>query len=138
MRDVSQQIVRIAFPRGGMSQSINFFHRERVGHIIRERREIIERSVVRHELVVLHVLCDLLVAAMEKTDVRRCFGDELTIQLQHEPQNAVRSWCDGPMLSTIFSPISCCFGSRKCRVSCGPLGNRSGESISRVVNGIEG
>jgi hypothetical protein len=47
-------------------------------------------------LVVLHVLGDLLVAAMEKTDIRCCFGDDLTIQLQHEPQNAVRGWMRRP------------------------------------------
>ena len=96
MRDVSQQIVRIAFPRGGMSHAHQFFNRERVGHIIRERREIIEPVGIRHELVVLHVLGDLLVAAMEKTDIGRGFGDDLTIQLQHEPQNAVRCWMRRP------------------------------------------
>ena len=67
-----------------------FFDRERVGHIIREWREIIEPIGIRHELIVLHVLGDLLVAAMEKTDIGRGFGDDLAIQLQHEPQNAVR------------------------------------------------
>ena len=33
---------------------------------------------------------------MEKTDIRRGFGDDLTIQFQHEPQNAVRSWMRRP------------------------------------------
>src|SRR4029077_18288820 len=33
---------------------------------------------------------------MEKTDIRRGFGDDLAIQLQHEPQNAVRSWMRRP------------------------------------------
>ena len=73
-----------------------FFHRERVRHIIRQRREIIEPVGIRHELIVLHVLGDLLVAAMKKTDIRRGFGDDLTVQLQHEPQNAVRGWMRWP------------------------------------------
>ena len=33
-----------------------------------------------------------LVAAMEKTDIGRRLGDDLAVELQHEPQNAVRSW----------------------------------------------
>ena len=43
--------------------------RERVGDVIRQRREIIQPVRVRHELVVLHVLRDLFIAAMEVTDI---------------------------------------------------------------------
>ena len=39
-----------------------FLDRERVGDVIRQRREIIQPVRVGHELVVLHVLRDLLIA----------------------------------------------------------------------------
>ena len=101
-----------------------FFNRERVGHIIRERREIIEPVGIRHELVVLHVLGDFFVAAMEKTDIRRRFGDDLAIQLQHEPQNAVRGRMRRPhvehhLLADIVLPRFA-----QCRVGRGHPRNR--------------
>src|SRR5438132_2741519 len=67
-----------------------FFHRQRVSHVVRKWCEIIEPVGVRHELVVLHVLGDLLVAAMEKTDVRSGLGNDLAIELEYESQNTVR------------------------------------------------
>ena len=52
-----------------------FLDGERVGDVVRERRQVIEPVRVRDELVVLHVLGDLFVAAMQVTDIRRRLGD---------------------------------------------------------------
>jgi len=111
MRDVSQQIVRIAFPRGGMSQSINFSTRARRPHYSRAARD---NRAGQCTARIGCIACSLRSSRRRDGENRRpaLLGDELTIQLQHEPQNAVRSWMRRPMLSTIFSPISCCFGSR--------------------------
>ena len=90
MRDVSQQIVANRFAARRQFPAHQFLHRERVGDVVRERREIIEPVRVGDELVVLHVLGDLFVAAMQITDVRRRLGDDLAVELEHETQNAVR------------------------------------------------
>ena len=63
---------------------------ERVGDVVRERREVIQPVRVGDELVVLHVLRDLFVAAMQIADIRRRLGDHLAIQFEHQPQDAVR------------------------------------------------
>jgi len=65
-----------------------------------------------------------------------CFGDDLTIQLQHEPQNAVRSWMRRPHVEHHLLPISCCSGSRNAG-RCATRVTGSGDSISRVVNGMK-
>jgi hypothetical protein len=61
---------------------------------------------------------------MEKTNIRRGFGDDLSIQLQHEPQNAVRGRMRRPhvehhLLANIVLPWLA-----QCRVGCGHPGNR--------------
>src|SRR5262249_48192875 len=101
-----------------------FFHCERVGYIVRERREIIEPVGVRHELVVLHVLGDLLVATMKKANVRRRLRDHLAVELQHKSQNAVRGWMRRPhvedhLLANIVVPRLA-----QCRVDRGYSRNR--------------
>ena len=67
-----------------------FLDREGIGNVVRQRGEIIQPVRVRDKLVVLHVLGDLLVAAMQVTDMRRRFRHDLAIQLQLEAQHAVR------------------------------------------------
>ena len=76
---------------------------------------------------------------MEKTDVRRGFGNELAIQFEHEPQNAVRGWMRWPhvehhlLADIVLLPVRVVPRRlRPTRVT------GSGDSISRVVNGIEG
>ena len=64
-------------------------------HVIGQRREVIQPIRVRDELVVGHVLGDLLVAAMQVTHVRFGFGDDLPIHLQPQPQHAMRGGVGG-------------------------------------------
>ena len=64
--------------------------REGVGDIIRERREVIEPVGVRHELVVLHVFRDLLVATVQVANLWRRLRHQFAIELQHKTQNAMR------------------------------------------------
>ena len=70
-----------------------FFHRERVGDVVRQRREIIQPVRVRDELGVSHVLGDFFVAAMQITHVRVGLGDDFAVQFQHDAQ-ARRAWPD--------------------------------------------
>ena len=62
-----------------------FFHCKRVSHVVRQWRQIIKPVSVRHELVVLHVLGDFFVAAMQKADVRRGLGNDFAVKLEHKP-----------------------------------------------------
>jgi hypothetical protein len=66
-----------------------FFNSKRVSNVVRERRKIIQSIGVRHELIVLHVLGDFFVAAMQEADVWCGFGNDLAVELEHESQNAV-------------------------------------------------
>ena len=67
-----------------------FFHRERVGDVVGQRREIIQPVRVRDELGVGHVLGDFFVAAMQITDVRVGLGDDLAVEFEHDAEHAVR------------------------------------------------
>ena len=106
-------------------------------HVVRQRREIIQPVRVRHELVVLHVLGDFFVAAMQITDVRRRFGDDLAIELQHEPQNSVRRRMRRPhvehhlLADIVMIRLATAASAATTRVT------GSGDSISRVVKGME-
>ena len=95
-----------------------FLDGERVGDVVRQRREIIEPVRVRHELVVLHVLGDFFVAAMQVADVRRRLGDRLAIQFQDEPQDAVRGRVRRPHVEDhFFADVAQVFAHP--RVRCG-------------------
>ena len=65
------------------------FDRHGVGDVVRQRRQVIQPVRVRHELVVGHVLRDLLVPAMQVADIRRRLGDDLAIEFEHHAQDAV-------------------------------------------------
>ena len=66
------------------------FDRQHIGHVVRQGREIIQSIRVRNELGVGHVLGDLLIAAVEIADLRNGPGNDLAIQLEHDPQHAMR------------------------------------------------
>ena len=62
---------------------------------------------------------------MQKTDIRRGFGDDLTIQLQHEPQNAVRGWMRRPHVEHhLLADIVVLPRLAQCRVGRGHTRNR--------------
>ena len=68
-----------------------FLHGVRVGDVVGQRREVIEAVGVRNELRVRHVLGDFFVAAMQVTDIGPGVDDLFAVQLEHEPQHAVRA-----------------------------------------------
>ena len=114
-----------------------FFDRERVGDVVRERREIIQPVRVRHKLVVLHVLRDLFVAAMQVTDIRRRLGDYFAIQFEDEPQNAMRRRMRRPHVEDHFFADLVAAPFAQLRVRRGHTRAGSGDSISRVVKAIK-
>jgi hypothetical protein len=63
--------------------------RDGVGHVVGERGEVVQPVRVGHELVVGHVLGDLLVAAVQVADHRVGLGHDLAVELQLEAQHAV-------------------------------------------------
>ena len=65
-------------------------HRQRVGNVVGQRRKVIEPISVRSELVIRHVLGDLLVAAMQVTNFRISLRDNLAVEFEHQPQHTVR------------------------------------------------
>ena len=114
-----------------------FFHGERVSHVVRKRREIIEPVSVRDKLVVLHVLGDFLVAAMQKTNVRSSLGNDLAIELEHQPQHAVRGRMRWPHVEHHLLADVGVAGSRSAASAAATRVTGSGDSISRVVNGMK-
>ena len=66
-----------------------FLDGERVGDVVREWGKVIQPVGIGNELVILHVLRDLFVAAMQIANIGRGLGHQLAIQLQHQPQDTV-------------------------------------------------
>ena len=66
-----------------------FLDRTGVGHVVGERREVVQAVRVGHELVVVHVFGDFLIAAMQEADVRIGLGDDFAIEFEHQTQHAV-------------------------------------------------
>ena len=94
-----------------------FFHRQGIGHVVGQRGKVIKPVRVGHELVVLHVLCDLLVATMQVADIGVRLGDDLTVEFEHDAQHAVSrrvGWThvDGQGLPEQFA-VAACFVLRR-------------------------
>ena len=92
----------LAARRQVLVDPVQFFHRERVGDVVGQRREIIQPIRVGDELGVGHVLGDFFIAAMEITDVGSGLGDDLAVQFQHDAQHAVRGGMRRPHVQDHF------------------------------------
>src|SRR5207302_4637222 len=77
------------FPARWNFPAHQFFHRQGVGDVVRQWRKMIETVGVGDKLVVLHVLGDFFVAAMEETDVGGGFGDDLAVEFEDQSQDSV-------------------------------------------------
>ena len=64
--------------------------REAEGVLLVHRRDIVEPVEIGHRLQVGLVLDQLLGAAVQQADMRIDALDDLAVELQHEPQHAVR------------------------------------------------
>ena len=82
-----------------------FFHRQRVGHVVGQRGQIIQPVGVRNELGVGHVLRDLFISPMQIADLRRGFGDDFPVQFQHHAQDAVSGGMGRPHIEAHFLPV---------------------------------
>ena len=80
------------------------FHREGVSDVVGERSEVIEPVRVGHELVVLHVLGDLLVTAVQETDVGISLGDDFAVEFENETKHPVRRRVRGPHVENELFP----------------------------------
>ena len=61
-----------------------FLHRAGIGDVVRQRRKVVEPVRVGYELVVVHVLGDLLVAAVKEAHIGFGGMDYLTVQLKDQ------------------------------------------------------
>ena len=61
---------------------------------------------------------------MQKTDVRRCFGDDLAIQLQHEPQNSMSGGVRRPHIQHHLLADIVLAGLAQCGIGSGHAGDR--------------
>jgi hypothetical protein len=62
----------------------------RVGHVVGQRREVVETVGVGQELVEAQRLADLLLAAVQVADDRLAADDLLAVELEDQAQHAVR------------------------------------------------
>ena len=62
---------------------------EGVGDVVGEGCEVIESVCVGDELVVLHVLGNLLVAAVQVANLRLCLHDQLSVEIEHDAEHSV-------------------------------------------------
>ena len=79
----------LAARRQLLVDSQKFLHRQRVGDVVGQRRQVIQPVGVGDELGVGHVLGDLFVAAMQITHLRNGFGDHFAVQFEDDAQHAV-------------------------------------------------
>jgi len=74
----------------GHLEAGELFDGDGVGDVVRERREVIQAVRVRHELVVRHVLGDLLVAAVQVADDGVALHYLIAVELEAQAEHAVR------------------------------------------------
>ena len=72
-----------------------FFDSQGVGDVVGEGGEVVESVRVGDELVVLHVLGDLLVAAMQVADHRLGLHDQLAVEVEDDLEDPVRGGVGG-------------------------------------------
>ena len=72
-----------------------FLNSQGVGDVVGEGSEVVETVRVGDELVVLHVLGDLLVAAMQVTDHRLGLHDQLAVEVEDDLEHPVRRGVGG-------------------------------------------
>jgi hypothetical protein len=66
-------------------------HRLHVGQVVRRRRQVVHAIRVRHVLVILVDLRELLRAAVQVADVRRRLPDVLAVEVQQHAEHPVRA-----------------------------------------------
>ena len=78
------------FAAGGQLEAGEFLDGDRVGDVVGERGEVVQAVRVRDELVIRHVLGDLLVAAVQVADDRVALHDLIAVELEAQAEHAVR------------------------------------------------
>src|SRR2546428_817338 len=73
--------------RLGSNSSRNFFSR---GMKVSGKSRICPPTRVGYKLIILHILGNFFIAAMQETDIWHGFSDDLAVELEHQPQNAMR------------------------------------------------
>jgi hypothetical protein len=69
--------------------SHEFLNGAGIGNVVSQRRQVVESVRVRNKLIVLHVLRDLFVTAVQVTDFRLGLNDHLTIQIKNDTEDTM-------------------------------------------------
>ena len=86
----------------GQFPAHKFLHSQGVGHIVRDRGEVIQSVRIGDELVVLHVFRDFLIATVQIANIRSRLGHDFTIQFQNHAKHTVSRWVRGPHVQHEF------------------------------------
>ena len=90
MRLISQAITRSTLHRSVTSMPISFSTASARRTLLAMRRQVVGAVGERDDLVVVAVLAQLLEAGVQVADVRDAALDRLAVELEHQPQHAVR------------------------------------------------
>ena len=88
--------------------------REAVRVLVAHHRHVVEPVHVRQRLQVRPVLGELLGRAVQEADVRVGALDDLAVELQHEPQHAVRRRMLRPKVHRVVADLSHAQCARSC------------------------
>ena len=80
----------MSWARRGTVDAEQLLDRQRVGVLLVHRRDVVEPVEIGHVLQIGARLHQLLGAAMQQADMRIDALDHLAVELQHQPQHAVR------------------------------------------------
>src|SRR5687768_1101757 len=95
MRDDARQLRRDDAQHGAAFGDLDpeeTFRAECEGDVVPDGVEVVLAIGPRDDLIVLPVLPDLLEAAVQVADVGNAPHDGLAVELEHQPQHAVRRW----------------------------------------------
>ena len=91
MRNSSHSMTRMTFARSGTSMPASFSTARQVGEVVHHAAEIVDAVGVGDVGVPGLALAHLLGAAVVIADVGDRVDDLLAVELQHDPQDAVRA-----------------------------------------------
>ncbi len=112
--------------------------REAVGVLVAHHRHVVEPVHVRQRLQVRPVLGELLGRAVQQPDVRIGALDHLAVELEHEPQHAVRRRVLRPKIHRVIADLghlTAVADEFRCRLTCASkLRPKAGRSQNSSCN----
>ena len=76
----------------GQLPAHELFNGTGVSNVVGKWGEVIKAVGIRHKLVVVHALRNLLITTVKVADVRVTLGDDFAVELKNEAQHTVCGW----------------------------------------------